>query len=519
MTRENNGSMGVGFGMTDEAPKANPIDEHEVLRRRAAELEAALGTACREHDRLRQLVDHMNFGVAVCDVQGDADEFIIREFNQGAERIEGLKAAHVTGQTVSGLFPHIRTSGLFEKMQSVVRDGRPRHHQTRLYDGRKLTHCHNDYMFQLDGGQLAIVYYDSTQRTQTEEELRRFAIAVEQSIDGIALSDLESHFLFVNNAWAQMHGRDVEELIGHHLSSCHTSKQLEEQVRPCIESVLRSGGFTGEISHVRKDGSIFPALMSVTRLLSPDGSPMGMVSVARDITQMRTVEQQLRVLEAAVRDASEGIIITSADLSTEGGPRIVFVNEGFTRMTGYTIEDVIGKPIGVLAGPATDPEMLDTLARNLARGLPYSAVTTNYRKDGSEFFNEWKISPVRDSEGHITHFVAIQSDVTERRRAEQARRESEQLATIAGTAITYNHEINNPLNAITGYAEILLRDAKDGEARENIEAILRAAGRIQEVICHIDSLAHPSFKTYIGDKAMLDIGPERGEDANGVDPE
>lgn len=509
---------GLEFGMSDERSLTDRMEELKALRQKAAEFADELRAARLEQDRLRSLIDHMNYGVVVCDIQGDAEEFIIREFNQGAERIEGMTAAQVVGRSVSELFPHVIGSGLFEKMQMVARDGRPRHHQTRLHEGRKLTHCHNDYIFRLGDGQLVIVYYDSTQRTQTEEELRRFAISVEQSIDGIALNDLDGHFLFINNAWAQMHGRDVEEMTGHHLSICHTPGQMEVDVEPCMEDVLRVGGFTGEISHVRKDGTTFPALMSVTRLLSPDGSPMGMIAVARDITQLKAVQEQLRVLEAAVRDASEGIIITSADLSIDGGPRIVFVNEGFTRMTGYSEEEVIGQPIGMLGGAETDPMMMDSLARCLARGIPYSAVSTNYRKDGSEFESEWKISPVRDSDGNITHFVAIQSDVTERRRAEEASRESEQLATIACTAITYNHEINNPLNAITGYAEMLLRDARDGEARENIEAILRAAERIQQVIRHIDSLAHPSFKTYVGNKSMLDLSSGASDAEDGGDP-
>ncbi|MCB2156796.1 PAS domain S-box protein [bacterium] len=509
----------IGCRMSDREPATHDMDELEALRRKAAELEEELRAARAEQDRIRRLVDHMNYGVVVCDIQDDGAQFVVREFNRGAERIESMPARNTVGHSVSELFPHVRSSGLFDKMQAVAGDGQPRHHQTRLYEGRKLTHCHNDYIFKLGDAQLAIVYYDSTQRMQTEEELRRFAISVEQSIDGIALNDLDGHFLFANNAWAQMHGRDVEELIGHHISICYTAEQMEEQVRPCMQSVMKTGGFTGEISHVRKDGSTFPALMSTTRLLSPDGNPMGMIAVARDITQLKSVEQRLRVLEAAVRDASEGIIITSADLSLRGGPRIVFVNEGFTRMTGYTADEVVGQPISIMGGPDTDPGMLDTLARNLARGLPYSGVTKNYRKDGSEFESEWKISPVRDSEGNITHFVAIQSDVTERRRAEEARRESEQIATIAGTAITYNHEINNPLNAITGYAEMLLHDVKDEDTRENIQAILRAAGRIHEVIRHIDSLAHPSFKTYIGDKSMLDLGPGASEDDSEVDPE
>lgn len=88
-------------------------------------------------------------------------------------------------------------------------------------------------------------------------------------------------------------------------------------------------------------------------------------------------------------------------------------------MTGYSREEVIGKSPRILQGPKTDRKVLDELRRCLENGEPFFGETINYRKDGSEYYLEWHISPVRDAAGKITHFVSVQRDISERKRAEE----------------------------------------------------------------------------------------------------
>ncbi|MBI5153637.1 PAS domain-containing protein [Candidatus Poribacteria bacterium] len=186
---------------------------------------------------------------------------------------------------------------------------------------------------------------------------------------------------------------------------------------------------------------------------------------------------RLRILEAAVREATDGVLITDADLD-EPGPLVLFANQGFTQMTGYVPEEVVGRNPRILQGAKTDVRLLHDMGLHLRRGEPWTGQMVNYRKDGSEFLIELHISPVHNDAGEITHFVAIQRDVTERERAKEAQRVFEQMTTIARTAVTYNHEINNPVAALSGYAELLLRDETDPEKRENLQAILRSAALI-----------------------------------------
>jgi PAS domain S-box-containing protein len=135
-------------------------------------------------------------------------------------------------------------------------------------------------------------------------------------------------------------------------------------------------------------------------------------------------EEQLRLLKTAIEQSNESVMIMTAQLDPPS-PRIVYVNSAFTKMTGYAPEEVIGKTPRILDGPKTDRAVLDQLRKNCAAGKVFRGETIKYRKDGSEFILEWTAGPVRNERGEVTHFVATERDVTERRRIEEALRRSE----------------------------------------------------------------------------------------------
>lgn len=133
-------------------------------------------------------------------------------------------------------------------------------------------------------------------------------------------------------------------------------------------------------------------------------------------------EQQLTLLETAVAQAKEVVLITSPELDPPG-PEILFVNPAFSEMTGYSQEEVLHKTPRILQGPKSDRAMLQRLREALSRGEPFSGETVNYRKDGGEYYVEWDITPIRASGGEISHFLSIQRNVTARKVAENQLRE------------------------------------------------------------------------------------------------
>lgn len=129
-------------------------------------------------------------------------------------------------------------------------------------------------------------------------------------------------------------------------------------------------------------------------------------------------ERALNLLESAVRSDYDSILITDLDLE-KPGPKIVYVNDGFTKMTGYTRDEVIGKTPRILQGEKTDRAVLDKLKQRLQDGKPFFGHTVNYRKDGTEFINQWDIHPLTNEQGEVTHWVSYQHDITERKRSEK----------------------------------------------------------------------------------------------------
>ncbi len=133
----------------------------------------------------------------------------------------------------------------------------------------------------------------------------------------------------------------------------------------------------------------------------------------------KTLNVEDKLLAAVVHFSEDSIIITDTELD-RSGPHIVYVNPGFTKMTGYSAEEVLGKTPRILQGPKTDRTVLERLKATIKSGKVFYGQAINYRKDGSEFWNEWHIEPIKDDQGNITHYIAIQHDISERKRSEQA---------------------------------------------------------------------------------------------------
>jgi two-component system, cell cycle sensor histidine kinase and response regulator CckA len=196
-----------------------------------------------------------------------------------------------------------------------------------------------------------------------------------------------------------------------------------------------------------------------------------------EVAERKRAEETLRLLGSAMEQSKESIVITDGELDLPG-PKIIFVNPAFTKMTGYTAEEAIGKTPRMLQGPRTDKTVLSRLRKNLERGEVFEGETINYRKDGKEFDLEWQIAPIRNASGEITHFVAIQRDITERKQTESRMFQSQKMETVGKLAGGVAHEFNSILTAIIGQSELLIDDLPpDGPLGDSAREIRQAAER------------------------------------------
>jgi PAS domain S-box-containing protein len=197
----------------------------------------------------------------------------------------------------------------------------------------------------------------------------------------------------------------------------------------------------------------------------------------------RRVDEELRLFQAAMENLNDVVMITDASPLEEPGPRICFVNPAFERMTGWSRADAMGRSPRFLQGEGTDRAVLDQVHEALRSHTPIRVELINVDRLGQPYWIEMEISPVRSADGTVTHFVAIERDVTERRQLEDQLRESQKMEAVGQLAGGIAHDFNNMLTAISGFAELLQVDLRqaDVETREHVLEIQRAASRSADI--------------------------------------
>ena len=153
-----------------------------------------------------------------------------------------------------------------------------------------------------------------------------------------------------------------------------------------------------------------------------DGKVFRVWGMCRDVTETRAIEEQIRLRQEAIESSNDGFVIADATLPDLP---IIYVNQRFEELTGYTSDEILGRNCRFLQGADTDAETVTRFREALAAGTRFQGEVLNYCKDGSPFWNFLRISPVRNKNGEITHFIGLQTDITERKLADEASRQKD----------------------------------------------------------------------------------------------
>jgi len=240
--------------------------------------------------------------------------------------------------------------------------------------------------------------------------------------------------------WSKEHYRifELEETAPDKLYDAYRSiihpgdiAELDRVVNLAVEQGL---GFKYEHRVLCKNGSIKTVLGIGETVTDTNGKAVIIYGTVQDFTEQKKEEQRLKLLESVIINTKDGILITEAEPFDEPGNRIIFINEAFTKITGYTAAEVLGKTPRIFQGPNSDKEELIKLSRSLRNWEPSEITTINYKKSGEEFWANFTVVPVADEKGWYTHWVSIERDVTEQKMKEL---ENELLAQIS---INFNAE-------------------------------------------------------------------------------
>lgn len=190
-----------------------------------------------------------------------------------------------------------------------------------------------------------------------------------------------------------------------HWDSLDLDKKSSVSRHEAMDYVHRTQLPDGSLRWIQEQGSI---------IKNAEGKPISIEGTVQDITLQKKEEQRLKLLESVVTHTNDAVMITEAEPLDAPGPKILYVNQAFTQMTGYTPEEVIGKSPRILQGPKSNKEELKQMGKALRKWNSCEITTINYKKNGTPFWVNFSVSPVADEKGWFTHFISIERDVTEK---------------------------------------------------------------------------------------------------------
>jgi len=255
------------------------------------------------------------------------------------------------------------------------------------------------------------------------ERLQFLSSAIEQCVEGIAIAGLDDRLMYVNPAWAAMHGYDTgEELIGKSLKIFHNQEQIETNVEPFNLIVKEKGKYTGELGHMRKDGTPFPTLMTITLLKDAQGIPVAMLGTAQDITDRKKVENLLFEKEHLLSESQRIAHIGSwSQMFDDKTGRIAWTEEMYTV---YGVDPSSFTPdipsFFNLIHPDDRPLMQAWIEECITGKQPGELVFRNLRGDGSIHFISGQGDLLYDAYGKPIGVAGTAQDITERRETDEA---------------------------------------------------------------------------------------------------
>lgn len=316
---------------------------------------------------------------------------------------------------------------------------------------------------------------------ETQESDRRFRLFFNTSPEGVAMSDGEGRILEANPALCRMLGYAAEELM---------QKPWIDLVppddRPLADNTLRGMNNAtpphAETTYrlIRKDRTLL--WIEATAVALGDGRDTGHhVIIARNITEHRKSEENLRRMAMAVEQAEESIVIT------DPAGVIEYVNPAFTRITGYTPSEAIGRTPRILKSGKHDDDHYRRMWRALTHGETWTGRFSNRRKDGSLYDAYQIISPLRNATDDIINYVSVSRDISRELELESQFLQAQKMESIGRLAGGIAHDFNNLLTVILGNSRMMLDDG-DGalpykqEVQEIIQAGERAARLTRQLL-------------------------------------
>jgi diguanylate cyclase (GGDEF)-like protein/PAS domain S-box-containing protein len=327
-----------------------------------------------------------------------------------------VNPAEFLGRKISDVMPAGIASRTLEAIRETEQTGLPSSYtyplnignQTRFYEARII--CSG-----IDNEFLSIVR-DITDQVDNERKLHD----AKRELDSI-LNNMQNTFyrtnrrgliIYLSDAVRELLGYEPEELLGTPVRELY-SKPAER--KSFLKTLHKHGGKLGnyELELRHKDGSIVPVSVNAQYYRTGDGEIRGVEGTVQDLRAEKLNESKFNTLSRVLEQTADLVVVTDVL------HRIEYVNPAFEKVTGYSYAEVLGKKPSLLSSGRHKPEFFQHLNQTISRGESYNNIIINRRKDGSLFYEEITITPIKDEKGTITHYVATGKDITERMRDQE----------------------------------------------------------------------------------------------------
>lgn len=393
-------------------------------------------------DNVRAILDQAIDAVISIDTSNN-----VTYMNSASETLFGYSASEVIGKNVKVLVPkefaknhdtYVNTNraGGPDKIVGTSRDI-----QIETKSGeKKWCSLSLSKVKQSDGIHYTAFIKDITKQKEAQDRIDQ---TLEQCIDAVVSIDETNCVTFFNKAAEALWGYSREEVISKNVKLLvpqalqHNHDQLVNRNRETGQD--RIVGTSRDVKIERKDGKVIWGNLSLSKVTI--GGKITYTAFVKDITKEKEQRDQIALLSLVANETENSVII-----SNEQG-LIQYVNPGFSKLTGYTSEEVIGKkPGAVLQGEHTSKETIKRIRENLDNRTPFYEEILNYTKKGEPYWISLAINPVFDSKGELKQFVSIQANVDKTKRI--ALENDVRLDAISKSNIVMEFDINGNLTLI-----------------------------------------------------------------------
>ena len=329
----------------------------------------------------------------------------------------------------------------------------------------------------------------ATQNLQ-ESELRYREI-FENTSDFIVITEVAEDgrlkLLDFNPAWKKMIGLDRINLIGEFLEEFGTDESTQVVLRNYQNCITKKGpiDFDQELNTTTGLWFVHTTLIPIC---NAEGNIYRLISVSRDITEQKRAEQKLEEYKLATEQSPASIVITNIDGCIE------YINPKFSEISGYSFDELIGQNPRILKSGKMSRDDYKGLWETILTGAEWRGEFYNKKKNGTFYWESASISSINDSDGKITHFIAVKEDITDRKHMEmdllEAKEKAEEMSRLKSSLLlNMSHELRTPMNGILGFTDLLKEQPLDPDSLKMVDIVYSSGQRLMTTLNSILDLA------------------------------